>query len=121
MSEMSRLLQHGINMQFLLIVGAVILFAGFLILSFYLEAKRRKELLAWAQSKGLIFSAGGGIFRGEGGEGDSVNHEGARAFRYRKKEMGDMGRGTPFKKSFPPSTPHPKPGEIHLIFAQFWS
>jgi hypothetical protein len=45
-------------MQFLLIVGAVILFAGFLILSFYLEAKRRKELLAWAQSKGQIFSAG---------------------------------------------------------------
>lgn len=58
MSEMSRLFQHGINMQFLLIAGAVILFAGFLILSFYLEAKRRKELLAWAQSKGLIFSAG---------------------------------------------------------------
>jgi hypothetical protein len=45
-------------MQFLLIAGAVILFAGFLILSFYLEAKRRKELALWAQSKRLVFSAG---------------------------------------------------------------
>lgn len=41
-------------------IGILFIFlcVGIVVLSWYFSAKRRKELLAWAQSKGLVFSAG---------------------------------------------------------------